>query len=216
MQRIFFLFLLLNYSCLNLFAQDEVSKDDIITALKSVRTKVVAITSPTSSQNEKIQAIKSKINFAILNIDKDPDKFPKAYLQSLEQLSAFAEYASQDSVDKNHILDVIAKDLELKFSKPPDKISSTSYIKLVKVSVMTRKGAEPVKNLRVHYNGLGYAIDYAAPSHSFQGVTGPLKDNLVPGYYVLWATKDSDLKMLGKITIEIDPTRENNIIIIVQ
>ena len=212
-------FLLLFFSCVflnHLFAQNEVSKDDIITSLRLVRNNLGAFSSPTAAQREKIDTIRMQINFAILNIDKDPDKFPKVYLQSLDQLAEFVKSNSQDATDKNKILDMVAKDLKLKFSKPPDQISSTAYTKLIKVSVMTQKGGKPVKNLRVHYNGLGYKINYSAPNYSFQNVTGPVQDQLVPGLYVLWATKDGDSGVLGQVITEIDPVKENKITIIVQ
>lgn len=216
MFRYIILSLLFLISTVSLFAQKAVAKDDVIKTLKSIRSKLVAIPVDTAAESEQITAIRTQLNYAILNIEKDADSFPASYLESLEKLAVIVDLARVNTQEKSQILEIVSKDIRSKFSRPPDKMNSDSYIKLVKVVVMTQKEGQPVNNLRIHYNGLGYNINYSLPNYTFQDVTGPVQEDLVPGYYVMWAKKDGDPKILGKIITEINPAKENKITITIE
>jgi len=206
---LFLLLLLIGYVS---HAQYYIDKLPVIRTLRNIRNALVdiAISSPEiSSAKAKSKDI---INNAIINIDSRTDSFPAAYNQALERLLLFVKSIPRDdSVAAKNMLLLLLRDVQLKFGKKPQQLSSAAYSYLLDVTVVTLRNKSPAPDLRIRYAPLGYKIDYEHPEGSFQNLSTPVTQKMVPGYYVIWVTNDGEFRKLVGMTVEIDPEQKNQI-----
>jgi hypothetical protein len=114
-------------------------------------------------------------------------------------------------VDQDKELDLIYKDLNIKFKERDNTLGSEFFNDLLTVKVECSRNGNPVKGLRVRYAAMGYQFKPSKPLGMFGTLTSPATDKLVPGYYWIWVTNDGDLSVLRRWEGEISPEKDNHI-----
>ncbi|HTF29917.1 MAG TPA: hypothetical protein VK625_13785, partial [Flavitalea sp.] len=106
----------------------------------------------------------------------------------------------------------LSKDIERKFKRTGDHINVGKLLKLVPVEVATVDTAsKPVSNLNVHYTSIASKIDYNFPEYTFQNLTSPASEGMVPGLYMMWVTRGNDRRPLSEKMVDVDPAKSNKI-----
>jgi hypothetical protein len=185
-------------------------KDSVITKLREIREEVLAISSPSTEVKTLGRNCALLINHTLLLLNEHKGNYPSSYVDALHQLTAFTkEIRKEDSSIQKQMLPVLYADIKLKFMERGNQMNNALYTDLVDVQVVTVNGNLPIKNLRVRYSLLGYKVDYSRPQKSFQRLTSPCNELMVPGYYEIWVTRDGDYKVLKNWSGEIRPDKTN-------
>jgi hypothetical protein len=189
---------------------DKTSNEGIISGLREIQTEINKV----SASSPSMKALKKEcvlfINDAILRVGKTNKVYPEAYINSLKPLISFSKTIDSSALtDQEEILRLLWIDLRIKFKEIPNTLGADLYTDLVSVKVITMKGTSQISNLRVRYSSLGYKIDYNRPEGSFQRLTSPVEEGMVPGYYKIWVTSDGNFTVLQQWSGEIDPQKNN-------
>lgn len=201
-------FVLLSFSS---FCQERVDKQTIIKSLKNLRTSLNLIDSASGVPFKTQKTSVTMINNQILAINQTDLDYPKEYQTSIDYIKTITGQLDSSS-KKNSTLSLIQQDLMLKFKvKDGSSLSSAPNNDMASVSVVTKGTNGQVPNLRVKCSPIGFAIDFTKPLFSFSQLTSPASDQLVPGIYLFWITKDGDNKVLGKLEKPVKASQINQI-----
>lgn len=188
---------------------NKVDKSQVILVLNGIRAGIVSIHPISTSSAQLLSESREIVNEAIINIDSRDVVYTHGYLNSLiADKNLVDNIAKTDGDGQAKIIYLLTSDLRLKFRYTKHAISAEGYSQFVIVTVTTRNA----RNLRVNYTALGYNVDYKKPDHQFLRLTTPANEEMVPGIYELWLTKDGSDNVIDKRIVEIDPgKRDNNI-----
>src|SRR5688572_21957438 len=215
MRIVFFLIIICGCWC-RVFAQDSVRAEIVVQKLKELRSRISDIQSQENTPlHSNLHNSRTIINKAILRLDtKSDDQMPKEYVESLEYLKQMTTNVKVNDADaKMQFSHALIKDLQIKF--PPSnegQLNSMHAGKLATVKVITKRNGQEIKEYRVRCSPLGFDVDYTRPYLSFKRLTSPADENIVPGIYKIWITRDGDFKMLKEIETEISPDSDNTIV----
>lgn len=187
----------------------QVDKGQVIDMLREIRTELSGVHPASEDLKNQVSGCKQLINEAIINVDSRDLTYSQPYVASLIAVKLLAaKLPNADDAIQSQIIDIIAKDLQLKFRQPPNSIVDQGYTQFVDVTVITRGQ----NNLRVNYTALGYEVNYQKPEHQFQRLTSPTKEQMVPGIYEMWITANSGGPVLKHQLVEIDPNKSDHTI----
>jgi len=198
---------------LHLFVEaGSIGKEVVISRLKNIYETVRSVASRNEEVINERNELRLLINDIIIRVDQFGGEFPSQYVLSLDRIgSASRKLADTTAAAQIEILQGITRDLSIKFKDRSNTLSSRLFNDLLSVTVVCKRQGTAVPNLRVRYAALGYAQDPNNPDGSFQVLTSPAKEQMVPGYYLIWLTKDGSFTMLRSWKGEISPDKINTI-----
>lgn len=211
--RFSFLIILSVFIQLGASPQEKVDKEGLTSKLREIRSAVELLSSSDESVIKERNSLRLLINDIILRLDEFKDTFPQPYATSLTHLLFVSREISKssNSIEQKNVLGLIFKDLQIKFKHRTNTLGGELFNDLLPVTVICKRKGAYVNNLRIRYAALGYAINTSNPDGSFQTLTSPASDKLVPGIYKLWATEDGKFTVLQSWSGELSPEKDNKI-----
>jgi hypothetical protein len=203
--------------CKCVSAGQDVSKDSIVNKLRQVRTHISTLKTSSAPVKNKVKDNLLLINDIIRQLRPFTRNYPAEYniaLNSLVQISQTLK--DQDSTTQLNILTIMHRDISLKFTPKPNQLGDQLFAELTAVKVVTLRQGREVKHLRVRYCPLGFQVDFKQPGNSFQRLSSPVTEDMVPGYYLIWVTVDGNYDVLQSWKGEIHPLKSNVIEINIQ
>jgi hypothetical protein len=189
-----------------------IGKEAVILRLKNIYETVQSVTSSNEEVINERNDLRMLINDIIIRVDQFKGEFPSQYVLSLDRLgSAARKLPDTTAAVQIEILRGISRDLSIKFKDRSNTLSSRLFNDLISVTVVSERRGTAVSHLRVRYAALGYSQDPNNPDGSFQTLTSPAKEQMVPGYYLIWLTEDGSFAMLRNWKGEISPDKTNTI-----
>jgi hypothetical protein len=187
-------------------AQDK--KMEMRQELESLRNNIASLPYPKPAKNQ----LRNLINRALTCVHwTKADSISPHYISSVKLLSQYAsQIAAMRPDSQTQYLAVLSKDIHLKFDRSGDNAGPEGLLNLVTIQVETVNAKnEAISSLNIHCTALGYKVDYTKPGYTFQQLTSPVSEAIVPGYYLLWATKNGSAKPLSERIVEISPDKKN-------
>lgn len=210
--RIYFLILFFSISYHVSFSQQNVKSEVLIEKLRTVRSAIELIDSKDEEVIQKRNNLRLLINDINIRLDVFDGTFPKQYLEALtDELKISKEISSKTKTEQISSLDFLYKDLSIKFKDRANTLKSQLYNDYIKVKVESSRNGITTKGLRVRYASKGYPFNPNKQQGMFGVLTSPAIENLIPGYYWIWITKDGDLTVLRKWDGELSPEKDNYI-----
>jgi hypothetical protein len=194
-----------------------VTRAQFIDALKKLRTEVIR--SEDTSDNllkERYSQCKKIVNDAIIKTSQYEGTLTDQHLESIQQLTNILIETKERSLEgRREIAALLLKDLTLKFKdNKENNLATVISNKLPKVTVRAVKENTPVNNLTVNWSPLIlYSKDN--PVGSFGLPTSPAVDNMMPGVYVFWLVKGVDKTVISERQFEVDPSKENELVLVI-
>lgn len=191
-------------------ARQTVSKDSIINKLRQVRSNLSTLKIVSASIKDKTKDNLLLINDIIRQLREYKRDYPAPYniaLNSLVQVSKTLK--DQDSTTQLNILTVLYRDIRLKFTPKANQLDDQLFAELTPVKVITLRQGKEIRYLRVRYCPLGFQVDFKQPANSFQRLSSPVTEDIVPGYYLIWVTEDGRYDILQSWKGEIHPLKPN-------
>lgn len=193
-------------------AQQSNYKDSIIGIIRTIRKEVSNI----DSESKTVNALKStcvlNLNDVLLRLKNFQGTYHYKYVDAVNGTLSFSKrIGMQDSSAQIKMLHALNTDIRIKFYEIPNHFTANLYSDLLKVKVKTLKNGIEIKNLRICYSSLGFEINYANPDNTFQQLSSPAVEDMVPGYYEIWVTEDGKKEVLQLWKGEISPLKKNEI-----
>lgn len=177
--------------------------------LKTLRSNLASLPYSDTEKNR----LRNLVNRAISCLDwTESDSISSQYISSVTLLSEYAaKINAMGSDTQSHYLAILSKDIKLKFDRNGDHATRPAgLLNMVSIHVETVNDRnEAVPSLNIHCTALGYKLDYTKPGYTFQQLTSPVSEAIVPGYYLLWATKNGSTQPLSEKIVEISPEKKN-------
>lgn len=193
-------------AALHVKAQDK--KTEMRQELRSLRNNIALLPYSNAERNQ----LRNLVNRAVTCLDwTNADSISPHYISSVKLLSQYASQIAGMKPDSQlQYLNILSKDIQLKFDRRGDNAAPAGLLNLVTIQVETVNAkSEAISSLNIHCTALGYKVDYAKPGYTFQQLTSPVSEAIVPGYYLLWATKSGSAKPLSERIVEISPDKKN-------